>query len=122
MVADLSTPGVSGGRRSEAAAMMFLVRSTFWLGIVVSNMPLDHAGLASAAAAAREACAQEGASCRAILAAAEAGLAARPDRSLEARGAALAAAAGKARRPSATSLSAADLTTPWRGRPARSGT
>ncbi len=98
--------------------MMFLVRSTFWLGIVVSNMPLDHADLASAA---RAACAQQNASCRAILAAAEAGLAARPDRSLEERGARLATATDKARRPSANSLNAADLATPWRGRPAKSG-
>ena len=99
--------------------MMFLVRSTFWLGIVVSNMPLtDHAVLASAA---RAACAPQNASCRAILAAAEAGLAARPDRSLEERGARLATATDKARRPSANSLNAADLATPWRGRPAKSG-
>jgi hypothetical protein len=98
--------------------MMFLVRSTFWLGIVVSNMPLDHADLAGAA---RAACAQQAASCRVILAAAEAGLAARPDRSLEERGATLAVATGKARRPSANSLNAADLATPWRGRPAKSG-
>jgi hypothetical protein len=98
--------------------MMFLVRSTFWLGIVVSNMPLDHADLASAAKAA---CAQEGASCRAILAAAEAGLAARPDRSPEERGATPAGASGKVRRPSANSLNAADLAIPWRGRAAKSG-
>jgi hypothetical protein len=98
--------------------MMFLVRSTFWLGVVVSNMPLDHADLAGAA---RAACAQEAASCRAILAAATAALAARSDRSLEERGATLAVAGGKVRRPSANSLKAADLATPWRGRPARSG-
>lgn len=94
--------------------MMFLVRSTFWLGIVVSHMPLDHADLAGAAKAA---CAREAASCRAILAAAETGLATRPGQALEERG----LAAGKARRPSANSLNAADMATPWRGRLAKSG-
>jgi len=97
--------------------MMFLVRSTFWLGIVVSNMPLDHPDLAGAAKAA---CAQERASCRAILAAAAAGLAARPDQSPEERVAPPAAATGKLVRPSANSLNASDLAAPWRGRQAKS--
>ena len=96
--------------------MMFLVRSTFWLGIVVSNMPLDHADLAGAA---RAACARQTASCRAILAAAEAGLAARPGRSPDQRGATPAMAATKDGRPSANSLNAADMAPPWRGRPAK---
>lgn len=98
--------------------MMFLVRSTFWLGIVVSNMPLGHADLAGAA---RAACAQQAASCRAILAAAEAGLGVRPDRWLEERGATPVVGSGKTQRPSANSLNDSDLATPWRGRPARSG-
>ncbi|MGA2794360.1 MAG: hypothetical protein ABSE69_12665 [Roseiarcus sp.] len=107
--------------------MMFLVRSTFWLGIVVSNMPLDVADraqgavAASAAGAVKAACAQESASCRAILAAAGAGLASSPERSPDGRGAPRAGVMGKARRPSANSLGAADLETPWRGRPAKSG-
>jgi hypothetical protein len=110
--------------------MMFLVRSTFWLGIVVSNMPLDRAEAprvadwtqgavaAGAASAVKEACARESASCRAILAAAGAGVALNPE---GARGAPRAGAIGKARRPSANSLDAADLAAPWRGRPANSG-
>ncbi len=99
---------------------MFFVRSTFWLGVVVSNMPLDHADPGGAVSAAKAACAQESGACRAILAAAEAGLATRPDRSLEERGA-TPGAAGKARRPSVNSLNGADMAIPWRGRPAKSG-
>lgn len=114
--------------------MMFLVRSAFWLGIVVWNMPLDRGEaprgvdhtqgvvLASAVDAVKAKCAQEGASCRAILAAAAgAGLAPRVERSRNAPGAPRASGMGKARRPSANSLDAADLATPWRGRPAKPG-
>lgn len=113
--------------------MMFLVRSTFWLGVVVSNMPLDRAEAprvadrtqgvvaASAVGAVEAACAQEPASCRAILAAAGAGLASSPARPPDERGAPRAGVTGKSRRPSANSLDAADLATPWRGRPAKSG-
>ena len=113
--------------------MMFLVRSAFWLGIVVSNMPLDRAEapcvadrtqgavVTSATGAVTAACAQEGASCRAILAAARAALASSPERSRDGRSAPRAGLAGKARRPSANSLDAADLATPWRGPPANSG-
>lgn len=113
--------------------MMFLVRSTFWLGIVVWNMPLDRGEaprvvdqtqgmvLASAVDAVKAKCAQEGASCRAILAAAGAGLAPNVERSRNAPGAPRAGGMGKARRPSANSLEAADLATPWRGRPAKPG-
>ena len=113
--------------------MMFLVRSTFWLGIVVSNMPLDSAEAprpvdltqgavaASAAGAIKAACVQDSVSCRAILAAAGARLASNPRRADDGRGGPRAGATGKARRPSANSLDAGDLATPWRGRPAKSG-
>jgi hypothetical protein len=113
--------------------MMFLVRSTFWLGIVVSNMPLDSAeaprraellqgaAAASVVGAVKAACLQDSASCRAILAAAGAGPAASSRRADDGRGGPRAGAMGKARRPSANSLDAADLATPWRGRPAKSG-
>jgi hypothetical protein len=115
-------------------AMTFLLRSAFWLSIVYAHMPFDggeavravgqtqSAIVASAAGAARDKCAQNGASCRAIFGAA-AGilLPAGPDRPLDAP-APPPRAAGKAKaaRPSANSLSAADLASPWRGRPARS--
>ncbi|MGO8801305.1 MAG: hypothetical protein ACLQE9_15985 [Roseiarcus sp.] len=125
--------------------MMFLVRSTFWFGIVVSNMPLDRpetpvvadqtqaAAIVSAARAVTAACALEGASCRAALAA-MAGAVSSLDRPGDRRGAVSSldrpgdrrsaphlAATGGVQRPSADSLEAADLTPPWRGPPAKSG-
>ncbi len=112
--------------------MMFLVRSTFWFGIVVSNMPLDRpetpvvadqtqaAAIVSAARAVTAACALEGASCRAALAA-MAGAVSSLDRPGDRRSAPHFAAAGAVQRPSANSLEAADLTPPWRGPPAKSG-
>jgi hypothetical protein len=113
--------------------MMFLVRSTFWLSIVVSNMPLDHgqavravdqtqgAVVASAANVVKAKCAQESASCRTILTAAGVALAPNVERSRNVRGGPRAGGMGKARQPSANSLDAADLATPWRGRPSKSG-
>ena len=114
--------------------MMFFVRSAFWLGVVYSSMPLDRgdalrtvgqtqeAVVAGAVAAARAQCVQDVTSCRAILAvtsvAAPMANAARAPASAAAQ-----RTAGKAKvpQPSANSLSTADLTTPWRGRPAKSG-
>lgn len=102
--------------------MMFLVRSTFWFGLVVTSMPLERpaapvasesAGpitVADVAHAVTAACGQEGASCRAILGAVAAGLAAsRNPRS----------AADESRRPSVNTLTAEDMEPPWRGAPRR---
>jgi hypothetical protein len=115
--------------------MMFLVRSAFWLSIVYAHMPFDSdealraveqtrsVAMASAAHAAKDKCAQDAVSCRAILSAA-AGLILAPDAEAS-KGPAPAAqradARGKALRPSANSLSANDLAAPWRGRPVKSG-
>jgi hypothetical protein len=114
--------------------MMFLVRSTFWLSIVVAHMPLDQGEalrvvdqaqgtvIAGAVNLAKAKCAQESASCQALLtAAAGAVLAPNVEHAPIAHSAA-ARTDGKARslRPSANSLSAADLAAPWRGKPAKS--
>ncbi len=108
--------------------MMFLVRSTFWFGIVLWHMPLDHgqalrvveqtqgAIVANAVDEIKGKCAQEPASCGAILATA-AGVALAP--SVPRR--APRAAGIAARQKSANSLDAADLTTPWRGRSSKFG-
>jgi hypothetical protein len=113
--------------------MMFLARSAFWLSLVYAHMPLDSgevvravdetrtAVVASAASAVKAKCVDDPASCRAIVdAAAGAVLApavAHPvPAPVRARG-----VAAKGAKPSANSLSAADLATPWRGRPAKPG-
>lgn len=114
--------------------MMFLVRSAFWLSIVYAHMPLDSgqvirvaddaqgALIASAATAATTKCAQDAASCRAILSAAAGGfLSSGGEHPANAQPRTRAAMAAKSARPSANSLSAADLATPWRGRQAKSG-
>jgi hypothetical protein len=114
--------------------MMFLARSAFWLSLVYAHMPLDggevsravddtrNAVVATAATAARAKCAEDAASCRAILGAAAGAMlspavvrpATEPVRPR-------AGAPAKGARPSANSLSAADLATPWRGRPVKPG-
>ena len=120
--------------------MMFLVRSAFWLSLVYAHMPLDggetlrvvdqtrSAVIASATNAVRDKCAADAASCRAILSAA-AGIALAPGveraaNTLNAPSAARRAGGqgqAKSLRPSASSLTAGDLTAPWRGKPAKSG-
>lgn len=109
--------------------MMFLVRSAFWLSIVYAHMPFDGAQVAravgatqsnvtaGAAKAVGSACAQNSASCRAILSvathAALSPTAERPSQTdVRARG----RASARSARPSANSLGAADQTPPWRGR------
>src|SRR5450432_944261 len=101
--------------------MMFLVRSAFWLSLVYAHMPFDEGAalrvvdqtqsaiLGGAASAAAAKCAQDKASCRAILSAA-AGLILAPkiEGSSQARGAPRAGGKGKGVQPSANSLSAAD--------------
>jgi hypothetical protein len=116
--------------------MMFLVRSAFWLSIVVAHMPLDSgealravaetkgAIVASAVSAGKAKCAQESVSCQALVAAAAGDIltpnVARPSNArVGARMAPVAKAKGV--RPSVNSLSAADLATPWRSRAAKSG-
>ncbi|WP_158812612.1 hypothetical protein [Methylocapsa sp. S129] len=114
--------------------MMFLVRSAFWLSIVYAHMPLDGgqvarvadeaqgAVVASAAAIVKTKCAQDPVSCRAIVSAgAGAVLSAGGERSSSAQIRTRSAGAVKGARPSANSLSAADLATPWRGRQTKSG-
>jgi hypothetical protein len=115
--------------------MMFLVRSAFWLSIVVAHMPLDggealraidqtkSAVVASAMSAAKTKCAQEGVLCQALVTAASGALLAPgATHPADARvGVANARAKARTLRPSVDSLSAADLATPWRGRAAKSG-
>jgi hypothetical protein len=113
--------------------MMFLARSAFWLSLVYAHMPLDggevgravddtrDAVVASAATAARAKCAEDAASCRAILNAAAGAVLSpavvRPaDAPVRPR-----VTTAKGARPSANSLSDADLATPWRGRPPKPG-
>ena len=116
-------------RRCEALLIMFLARSAFWLSLVYAHMPLDggeisravddtrSAVIANAATAARAKCAENAASCRAILSAAAGAMLSPADGPIRPR----ADAPAKAARPSANSLSAADLAAPWRGRPAKPG-
>jgi hypothetical protein len=108
---------------------MFLARSAFWLSLVYAHMPLDggeivravddtrSAVIANAATTARAKCTEDAASCRAILSAAAGAMlspAAEPTRPR-------ASTPAKGARPSANSLSAADLAAPWRGRPTKPG-
>jgi hypothetical protein len=98
--------------------MMFLVRSAFWLGLVFSWMPLDRGeALRTAVAAAQAECVTDMVSCRAIVTAASgAVLATSPGHTPVLH------VDGKGRpMPSADTLSAADLATPWRGRQRKSG-
>jgi hypothetical protein len=110
--------------------MMFLIRSAFWLGIVFSSMPFDRGEalravdeaqgviVADAVAAARAKCLTDMVSCRAIInAASGAAFAANAERSPPPR----IPVKGKIARPSADTLSAADLAAPWRGKQARAG-
>jgi hypothetical protein len=114
--------------------MMFFVRSAFWLSIVYAHMPFDGgqvvraadeaqgAIVASAVAAAKAKCAQDPASCRAIVsAAAGAMLSTNSPHSSIVQAQTRSPGPVKAARPSANSLSAADLATPWRGRRTKSG-
>ena len=111
--------------------MMFLARSAFWLSLVYAHMPLDSgevvravddtrsAVVAGAVSVVKAKCADDPASCRAIVdAAAGAALAptvAHPAPApIRGRG-----DAAKSAKPSAKSLNAADLAAPWRGRPAK---
>jgi hypothetical protein len=110
--------------------MMFLMRSTFWFGLVVSNMPLHHVetpplgdplqstAIVSISRAVGAACAQEGASCRAVLGAVASGLAASEEAR---RQAARAEPSARARRPSVNTLTAQDMAPPWRGPQPRAG-
>jgi len=114
--------------------MMFLVRSAFWLSIVYAHMPLDGgqvarvadeaqgAIVASTVAVVKTKCAQDAVSCRAVVSAAAGAVLSpggerTPNLQIRTGG----AGAVKGVRPSANSLSAADLATPWRGRQAKSG-
>lgn len=114
--------------------MMFFVRSAFWLGVVYSSMPLDRgdalrtisqtqeAIVSSAVAAARAQCVQDMTSCQAILAATSTtATALHAERPPTSSAAPRAPGKGANMKPSANSLSAADLATPWRGRLIRSG-
>jgi hypothetical protein len=112
--------------------MMFLARSAFWLSLVYAHMPLDsgvvravddtrNAVVASAASAVKAKCVDDPASCQAIVgAAAGAVLAPAVEHPATAPSRARGVAA-KSAKPSANSLSAADLAAPWRGRPAKPG-
>jgi hypothetical protein len=114
--------------------MMFLVRSAFWLSLVYAHMPFDDGqvarvaeeakgvAVATAANAVKAKCDHEAVSCRAILSAAAGAIlspavAPSAGEPPKARG----AATPKASRPSANSLSAADLAAPWRDRRAKPG-
>jgi hypothetical protein len=111
--------------------MMFLLRSAFWLSIVYAHMPLDggaalgvvdqarSAVIASAANVVRDKCAEDGAACRAVVGAA-AGMILAPGAERSSRPVQRADAKPKAAR-SVNSLTAGDLSPPWRGRPAKSG-
>lgn len=110
--------------------MMFLLRSAFWLSIVYAHMPLDggaalgvvdetrSAVIASAANVVRDKCAEDGAACRALVGAA-AGMILAPAAE-HSRPVQRADAKPKGAR-SVNSLTAGDLSPPWRGRPAKSG-
>jgi len=100
--------------------MLFLVRSAFWLGMVYSAMPFDNseqtrevASLRAAlAASVAENCSVQAESCLVLkLAASD------PQRRAQTAIASLAGAGPT--RPSANSLTKADLALPWRGRPAK---
>jgi hypothetical protein len=133
MLAGSLTPAC--GRFGDVGlVMMFLLRSAFWLSIVYAHMPFDDgqfvrvaeetkgAVVASAVSAAKDKCAQDPVSCRAILSAA-AGAALSPglERLSRTQPGTRGLAAAKSARPSADSLSAADLVAPWRGRQTKSG-
>ena len=112
------------GRGARAIDMLFLVRSAFWLGMVYSAMPFDNseqtrelarlrAALAAAAgSAAVTTCAAQSVSCRALMMAAPASQR-RPDATNSVQ------AKEKTARASADSLTEADLTAPWRGKPSK---
>jgi hypothetical protein len=113
--------------------MMFIARSAFWLSLVYAHMPLDSgevaravdetrsAVVASAATAVQAKCVDDPASCRAIVDAA-AGAVLAPAVAHPATAPVRARAiAAKGAKPSANSLNAGDLATPWRGRPAKPG-
>ena len=113
--------------------MMFLARSAFWLSLVYAHMPLDSgevvravddtrsAVVVSAVSAVKAKCADDPAPCQAIVgAAAGAVLAPAGEHPATAPSRARGVAA-KSAKPSANSLSAADLAAPWRGRPAKPG-
>jgi hypothetical protein len=102
--------------------MMFLVRSAFWLSLVYSAMPFEpmtaipasgglESGVSAAAITAAARCASNDA-CRSIVVKAASAAAA-------SQGLAPTNVVGRA--PSASSLSAADLTPVWRGRPPHAG-
>jgi hypothetical protein len=115
--------------------MMFLARSAFWLSIVYAHIPWDggealravndteSAVVASAASVVRDKCAEDPATCRAIVSAA-AGVILAPGAerapATAPRPTPRAEAKAKGAR-SANSLTAADLAPPWRGRPVKSG-
>jgi hypothetical protein len=112
--------------------MMFLVRSAFWLSIVYAHMPFDGAQVAravgatqsnvaaGAATAVGSACAQNSASCGAILSvAARAALSPTTERPSQTTVPARGRASARSARPSANSLGAADQAPPWRGRQAK---
>jgi hypothetical protein len=130
----MSSTRARGGEGIEAIVMMFLVRSAFWLSIVVAHMPLDGsealravdetkgAIVAGAVNAAKAKCAQESVSCQAFVAAAGTILTPSVPRPSNARaGTTHQSVKTRTGRPSVDSLSAADLATPWRGRAAKSG-
>ena len=112
---------------------MFLARSAFWLSLVYAHMPLDgsevaravddtrSAVVAGAATAVKAKCVDDPASCRAILNAAAGAVLAPAVKRPAAAPIPSRRILPKSARPSANSLSAADLTTPWRGRPAKPG-
>jgi hypothetical protein len=127
---------------------MFLLRSAFWLSLVFAGLPgergevlhaLGEAGTSLAAhaqAAAEAGCAGSAVACGALLLAADRAVAASNLQSFASKSVAAtrsevkkaagmeakspATRNGKAR-PSANSLTAADLAPPWRGRKAKSG-
>ena len=114
--------------------MMFLARSAFWLSIVYAHIPWDggealravneteSAVVASAASVVRDKCAEDAATCRAIIGAAAGVILAPGAERPAAASPPVRRAEAKARgMRSANSLTAADLAPPWRGRPTRSG-
>ena len=110
--------------------MMFLVRSAFWLGIVYSSMPLDRGEALRAVDQAQGAIVAERGRRRqgqmrdgyGVLPRDRQPPPARPRRAARRtpahvqRGAARSWQGREDRKPSADTLSAADLATPWRGR------
>lgn len=124
------------------AAMMFLLRSAFWLTLVFSWMPPERAEIqralseaqtslaAHAEAAAKIGCAGSAVACGAVLAIASRSGAVDLDRALPLRilskdsnklDVTPSDARDPAPRRSANSLTAADLAAPWRGRKAKPG-